>query len=49
MKAKPHPLAVKGGDAMLEALGFLQSVISGIIAAVVYDLAKTGIRRIRRK
>ena len=49
MKAKPHPLAVKGGDAMLEALGFLQSVITGVVAALIYDLAKAAIRRIRRK
>ena len=34
---------------MLEALGFLQSVITGVVAALIYDLAKALIRRIRHK
>ena len=32
---------------MLEALGFLQSVIAGLLSAILYDLTKTIIRRFR--
>lgn len=33
---------------MLEALGFLQGVIAGLLAALLYDLAKAIIKRFRR-